>query len=157
MTGASARAVWASRVPRERVMLLIGGTVLVGLLTYWLVVEPLLAAGQQAARALPELRQQSLALHALAEQAKRLRGQAGGAPASASVASLAASAASAGFSPRITDQGEGGFAVLAEGVALNTMRTWLIEVQTGYRLHVRGARLQSAGDGRVNAQLVLGP
>lgn len=156
MSGMSVREWWSTRALRERTLLMAGGAALLILLTYWLVVEPLVAAGGRAARALPELRAQSAELNELAGQARRLKGQAGVASvAPASVASLTASAAGAGLAPRITAQGEGGFAVTAEGASLGALQTWLVQVQSGHRLHVRSARLLVAGEGRIDAQLVL--
>lgn len=148
-------AYWQSRTPRERVLLRAAAGGLVLALLWLLLLDPLRVAGNKAERALPELHRQTAEMRTLAAEARRLQAHAGLVAVSAT--DLEKSAGHFGLAPAITPQGEGRFAVRLQGVALTALLDWLGHVQRESHLFAWQASLRAAGEGRVEAQLVLAP
>ncbi len=146
---------WQSRTPRERLLLRAAAASLVLALLWLLVLEPLRVAGNKAERALPALHRQAAEMRLLAAETRQLQAHAG--PVAVSATDLEKGAGHFGLAPAITPQGEGRFAVRLQGVSLTALLDWLGHVQRESHLFVWQARLRAAGEGRVEAQLVLAP
>lgn len=147
---------WRRRAARERFILLAGAGVVLVAMLYVLAVEPLLAAGRQAAAALPELRRQASEMRAMAAEAGQLAARARSPAPAVGVADLNAGLAGAGLVGRVTAQGEAGYAVQLEAAPMSGLVTWLEQAQRGQRLYVRHAQLRAVGQGKVSGRLLLG-
>jgi type II secretory pathway component PulM len=142
--------------PRERLLVLVGGAFLLCVGLWFGVAEPLREAAKKADRVLPELRRQTAEMHQLASEVNQLKAKASQPPLSPETATLVGEASQRGFSPRIIETGDGGFAVHLDGVAMSRLVEWLSGLSGGHRLYVREARLNDAGEGLVSGELVLG-
>lgn len=154
---ASMKEAWRARAPRERAFLSIGAGFLGLVLVYLLAVDPMLAAGRKAERALPELRRQDAAMTALAERARELRAQPLPAAAVPDPAALGEQARRAGLALQLAPADDGSVSVKVDQVAAAALFGWLADVQDGSRLFVREADLGASGPGKVSGTLSLAP
>lgn len=148
--------IWRRRSPRERRMLIVGGGALAVALSYVLIIAPLIAAGEKAQRALPELRRQTAEVLRLSEEVRRLRTRPAPA-ATADAAALTAAALRAGLTAKVEPAPGGGFVVRVQGASFAALGGWLGEAQATYRVAVREATLRPAATSGVDAELVLDP
>lgn len=143
--------------PRERLLVLVGGAFLLCVGLWFGVAEPLREAGKKADRVLPELRRETGEMRRLAAEVEQLKVKAGQPAITPELATLVGEASQRGFSPRITETGDGGFSVHLDGVAMSRLTDWLSGLSGRHRVYVREARLNDAGEGLVSGELVLGP
>ncbi len=136
---------WQAQAPRERRLLLIGGTVL-GLYLLWaLAVQPAWRAIARAEQDMLQLDRQWQAMQLLAEEAGTLRQTSAVAPDQAAAA-LEAATARLGAQGRLSLQGDRAVLTL-NGAGTTALRDWLAEARSGARARPVEASLSRAGTG----------
>ena len=147
---------------RERLLVSAGGVLLLWLLLYLMVWEPV-ADEYYGLKESVETQQQTLAwMQQAAAQIKALQRSGAGAAKGLGGRSLLAvvdqSARSGGLGAaikRIEPDGSKGAKVWLEGVAFDPMILWLGQLSKSYRIEPSIITLEPVGNGRVNARLTL--
>ena len=147
---------------RERLLVSAGGGLLLWLLLYLMVWEPV-ADEYYGLKESVETQQQTLAwMQQAAAQIKALQRSGAGAAKGLGGRSLLAvvdqSARSGGLGAaikRIEPDGSKGAKVWLEGVAFDPMILWLGQLSKSYRIEPSIITLEPVGNGRVNARLTL--
>lgn len=147
---------WLARTEQERKFLTIGAGVVVGALLYLLFISPAVTGRAQLEKALPQLRQESAQLRAMAVEAGELSRQppAQGVPMSRE--GLTASMTALGLTPQsVTMTGE--FAkVQLSAVPFSSLVSWLDGQRREGRISVQDANISAQGEGgKVDATLTL--
>ncbi len=144
---ASAAAFWSARTEQERRFLAVGGLVVGLALVYAIFIDPALTGRERLRRELPQLRQETAEMQALAAQAAQLGTQPLPPVAPLSREALAATLAERGLTAQnLTVTGE---YVKAEfkGVQFAGLVTWLDAARRDGRLAVQEAKI-TAQDGK---------
>jgi general secretion pathway protein M len=157
---AQLQARLAQLAPRERLLVIGGGIVLLITLLYLLLWEPLVLAHTQRAAALQSERALATRIEVAAAEAQRNRGS--GNTANLSMSLLAAvdqtsRSPTLGKAPaRVQPEGEREVKVWLEGVAFDNLLRWLQELETRYGISASSAEIER-GDaaGTVSARLTL--
>jgi general secretion pathway protein M len=147
---------------RERMLVSAGSALLVLLLLYLMIWEPV-ASRYTGLRADVEAQQQNLAwMQQAAAQINALKRSAaggaqglGGRSLLAVVDQSARSGGLAGAIKRIEPDGSKGVKVWLEGAVFDAMIIWLGQLNKAYRIEPSMITLEPVGDGRVNARLTL--
>lgn len=157
---AQLRAALDQRTPRERVLLIGGGAILLVLLLYLGIWEPMLRAHQQRGEALASAR----ALAVRIESAAALAQSRGPGVANRQISVLSAVDQSSrgptlGKPPsRLQPDGNGDKSVKVwfEDVSFDNLLRWLAELQTQYAISVGSAEIErGAAPGAVSVRLTL--
>jgi general secretion pathway protein M len=148
--------------PRERMLFSAGGVLLLLLLLYVMIWEPI-AGGYSSLKENVDTKQQTLAwMQQAAAQINALkRSAAGGAQGLGGRSLLAVvdqSARTGGLGDaikRIEPEGSKGVKVWLEGAAFDPMIIWLGKLSKSYQIQPSIITLEPVGNGRVNARLTL--
>ncbi len=151
--------------PRERMIVLVGGSVTLAILLFLLLIEPAVQAYDQRQRSVAALESQLEWMQKTAAEVETLRAQgaAGGNQEGRDrppYVVVEAALADAGLpSPsRLSPAGDNGAARLEfEQVPFDPLVRLLGELRTRHGLEVTQARIQREEQGQVGAQLTLGP
>lgn len=151
---------WAARTAQERKFLTVGGVVIGLALLYLVLISPALDGRDRLHRSLPQLRQQSAEVQALAEQVQALAGQPAGAPSAApglvSREVLAASMTARGLDPAALSMSGELVTLQLSNVAFANLVAWLDEQRRDLRLEVQEAQFSAQdAQGHVNGSLTL--
>lgn len=147
---------------RERMLVSVGGTLLILLFLYTIIWEPI-AGKYSGLKESVEAQKQNLAwMQKAAAQINALQGNAAGAARGLGGRSLLAvvdqsvrSGGLGGTIKRIEPDGSKGVKVWLEGVAFDPMILWLGGLSKTYRIEPSLVTLEPVGGGRVNARLTL--
>lgn len=155
-----ALAYWTARTAQERRFLAAGGVVIVAALLYLVLLEPAIDGRDRLQRALPQLRQQSAQLQAMAEQARALASQPAASPAAApgllTREVLAASMTARGLDPATLSMSGELITLQLNDVLFANLVAWLDEVGREHRVQVQEAQVSSQGaPGHVAGTLTL--
>ena len=151
---------WLERAPRERMILGVGGTVLLLVLLYLLLIEPAWTGIARLERSLPQQRSQAAELNALLGEVKGLKSQPQVATVSVSEVkgAIEASLARAGLkTARVVPLSDGDIQLSFANVPYGTWATWLagIERELGARTTSVVVTGKDATPGNVDAELAL--
>ncbi|RJG14710.1 type II secretion system protein GspM [Massilia cavernae] len=147
---------WLARTGQERKYLTVGGAIALAALVYVIGIDPALAGRDALRKQLPELRQQSAELQAMALEASELAGRPVVQPAPMTEASLKTSLAARGITPAsIAMTGE--YAKLQmNGVSFANLVMWLDAQRRENRIAVQDMVATPQGPaGQVDAALTL--
>ncbi len=149
----SARALWMSLAPRERLWLTVVAWILALLLIWLLAVQP---AWRTLARAPAQLDALDAQLQVMQRQASEVQALRGAAPVTPDQAAAALTAATLrlGDKAKLSVQGERATLTL-NGVGTSALRDWLAEARAGARARPIEANLTRAAAG-FSGTLVLG-
>ena len=147
---------------RERVMVIVGGTVVLITLLYLLIWEPVVNAHASRTAALDASRTLAIKLEVAAQQVQVLRGRNPAATAGRSMSLMSAvdqasKQGSLGKGPsRIQPEGDREVRVWFEDVSFDAMVRWLADLQSRYGVSVQTLDVEpQAAPGRVNVRLSL--
>ena len=151
---------WLERAPRERMILGVGGSVLLLVLLYLLLIEPAWTGIARLERALPQQRAQAAELDALLGEVKGLKSQPQVATVSTSEVkgAIEASLSRAGLkTARVVPLSDGDIQLSFANVPYGTWATWLagIERELGARTTSVVVTGKDATPGNVDAELAL--
>ena len=153
---------FANLEPRERLMISSGGLVLLVLLLYLIIWEPVAGNYQALQDGVAEQKKTLLWMKQAAAELQVLRRRGSGAARGLGGRSLLAvvdqSARSGGLGPsikRIEPEGSKGVKVWLEGVAFDPMILWLGKITRTYQIETSLITIEPQGGGRVNARLTL--
>jgi general secretion pathway protein M len=148
--------------PRERLLVAGGALVLVLLLLYVLIVEPLTSRYASLREGVAEQRKTLVWMQQAAREVQTLKRSAPGAARGLGGRSLLAvadqSARTAGLGDaikRIEPDGGKGVKVWLEGVAFDAMILWLGKLTKTYQIQTSLITIEPQGSGRVHARLTL--
>ena len=127
---------WLERDPRERKMLAIGSAAVVAALLYFVAIGPAINGLTKLQKDLPQLRQQALALQALATQAQALAATPPAAATLSTSESIEASLTRKGFKPQSIVVTGDLVRVQINGVSFAGLLDWLDEMQKAARLTI---------------------
>lgn len=131
--------------PRDRNVLIAGSAVLLVLLLYAFVWDPLQMDHARLRESIPGLRAQATRFDALAGEAERLRGSARGAAAPAGPAAIEAAADRTGVRASIKSieqQSGGKVQVAIEGVGYDALLAWIADVASSAGMSVDSIQVQ---------------
>jgi general secretion pathway protein M len=147
---------------RERKLVAGGAAILVLLIFYLLVWEPVVVAYSELKKNVAEQQETVDWMKQASVRVKALQGRAGGTARSLGGSSLLAvvdkSARLAGLGPaikRVEPDGSKGVKIWLEGAAFDSMVLWLGKLNRSYRIDATVATIEPQGEGRVNARLTL--
>ena len=151
---------WTERAPRERMILGIGGTLLVIVVCYLMLIEPAWTGIGRLERSLPQQRAQAAELDALLGEVKGLKSQPQVATVSPSEikGAIEASLARAGLkTSRIVPLSDGDMQLTFANVPYGTWAAWLagIERELGARATSVVVTGKGGTPGNVDAELAL--
>ena len=151
---------WAERAPRERMILGVGGTVLLIVLLYLMLIEPAWSGINRLERSLPQQRAQAAELDALLGEVKSMKSQPQVAMVSPSEVkgAIEASLARAGLkAARMVPLSDGDMQLTFANVPYGTWASWLagIERELGARTTSLVVTGKDATPGNVDAELAL--
>lgn len=151
---ASAAAFWGARTEQERRFLAIGG-IIVGLaLVYAVLIDPALTGREQLRKALPQLRQETAQMQALAAQAAQLGAQPPAQLQPLSRERLNAALAARGLDAQNLAVTGDYVKVDFKGVQFAGLVTWLDVARRDERLAVQEAKISAQGGREDSAGLV---
>jgi general secretion pathway protein M len=151
---ASAAGFWGARTEQERRFLAVGGIVVGLALVYAVLVDPALTGREQLRKALPQLRQETAEMQALAAQAAQLGAQPPAQLQPLSRDTLNAALAARGLNPQnLTVTGDY-VKVDFKGVQFAGLVTWLDVARRDERLAVQEAKITPQGGKEDSAGLV---
>lgn len=140
-----AREYWRTRAPRERLALLLMGSVLLFGLAWLLLVQPALTTLRETPVQLERLESQLQQTRALAAEAQALRGVAAVGTGQATAA-LRAATERLGDKGRLTLLGDRATLTL-NGASPEALRGWLVEARSAARVRPVEAQITRAGNG----------
>lgn len=154
------RRFWAERAPRERSILLAGGSMLVLVIVYLLLIEPAWTGIGRLERSLPQQRASAAELDALLGEVKALKSRPQVATMSASDArgALDASLAKAGIkASRVVPLADGDVQLTFSNVPYGSWAPWLagIERELGARANAVTVTGRDATPGNVDVEIAL--
>jgi len=154
------RQFWAERAPRERGILLAGGSLLLAVVAYLLLIEPAWTGIGRLEKSLPQQRASAAELDALLGEVKALktRPQVATVSASESRGALEASLARAGLkAARIVPLADGDVQMTFSNVPYSSWAPWLagIERELGARATAVTVTGRDATPGNVDVELAL--
>lgn len=123
---------WNERAPREKLILSVGGIVLLLVLFYLFLIEPAAQGITRLERGLPQQRQQSAQLEALLSEVRNLKSRTSAATISAAEARTAIekSLAGAGLkAARIVPLSDGDLQISFANVSFSSWSTWLSNIE----------------------------
>lgn len=140
-----ARQYWRSRAPRERRLLVAGGTALAVLLVWWIAIQPAWNTLRETPAQLDALETQLQQMQRLAAEGQSLRGTA---PVGTAQAGLALKAATdrLGDKARLTLLGDRATLTL-NGIGTEPLRGWLVEARSAARVRPIDAQLTRGAQG----------
>lgn len=151
---ASAAAFWSARTEQERRFLAVGGIVVGLALVYALLVDPALTGRERLRKELPQLRQETAQMQALAAQAAQLGAQPPAQVQPLSREALTAALAARGLNPQnLTVTGDY-VKVEFKGVQFAGLVTWLDAARRDERLAVQEAKIGTPDGKEDSAGLV---
>ncbi|WP_229420586.1 type II secretion system protein GspM [Pseudoduganella albidiflava] len=151
---AAAGAFWSARTEQERRFLAVGGIVVGLALVYAVLVDPALTGREQLRKALPQLRQETAEMQALAAQAAQLGAQAPVQVQPLSRERLTAALAARGLDAQNLAVTGDYVKVDFKGVQFAGLVTWLDAVRRDERLAVQEAKIGTQGGKEDSAGLV---
>ncbi|QCP14846.1 type II secretion system protein M [Pseudoduganella umbonata] len=151
---ASADGFWSARTEQERRFLAVGGIVVGLALAYAVLVDPALTGREQLAKALPQLRQETAEMQALAAQAAQLGTQPAAQVQPLSRDMLNAALAARGLNPQNLAVTGDYVKVDFKGVPFAGLVTWLDAARRDERLAVQEAKIGTQGGKEDSAGLV---
>ena len=161
-TAVQARERFLALQMRERLMVVVGGAVVLITLVYLLIWEPMVNAHAARTTALDTARAQAITLERAAQQVQVLRGRNPAATAGRSMSLMSAvdqasKQGSLGKGPsRIQPEGDREVRVWFEDVSFDAMVRWLADLQSRYGVSVQTLDVEpQAAPGRVNVRLSL--
>ncbi|MDF3035533.1 MAG: type secretion system protein [Paucimonas sp.] len=123
-------AFWAERDARERKILMVGGTALLAILLYMILIGPALTGRAKLNKSLPTLRQQSAEMQMLARQATSLRStESDSLAVEASDETIGNSLVRRGLKPRSVTQTGNQIRVQLPDSSFSAISAWLAEIQ----------------------------
>jgi len=153
---------FAGLEPRERLLVSGGGVVLLVLLLYLMIWEPIASNYQALNEGVAEQKKTLVWMKQAAAELKLLQrsgsGTARGLGGRSLLAVVDQSARSGGLGPaikRIEPEGGKGVKVWLEGVAFDPMILWLGKITRTYQIETSIITIEPQGAGRVNARLTL--
>jgi general secretion pathway protein M len=147
---------WSERNERERRILTIGAVAVAVGICYALLFNPALKGRKQLNGELPELRQQSAEMQALAAQVSQLKNVSSAASDPVSQESVAASLGTRGLKPKNVSVSDGFVRLQLDGVSFAGLADWLDEQQKTTHLVVIEANFVAQKQlDTVNATLTL--
>lgn len=155
------KAWWNGHQPRERLILGVGGVLLIIAIFFVAIWEPLHKARQNGESALEQSRKMATRLEAIALEVERSRGVGGATAANRNLSLLAAVDQASklpdlGKAPsRIQPEGEKEVKVWFEDVSFNALVQWIQILQTQYGLNVSAAEIERRSEGSVSVRLSL--
>lgn len=154
------RQFWAERAPRERSILLAGGSLLIVVIVYLMLIEPAWTGIGRLERSLPQQRASAAELDALLGEVKSLKSRPQVATMSATDArgALDASLAKAGLkAARIVPLADGDVQLTFSNVPYGTWAPWLagIERELGARATAVTVTGRDATPGNVDVEIAL--
>jgi general secretion pathway protein M len=154
------RQFWAERAPRERSILLVGGSLLLAVVAYLVLIEPAWTGIGRLEKSLPPQRANAAELDALLGEVKSLkaRPQVATVSASESRGALEASLARAGLkAARIVPLADGDVQMTFSNVPYSSWAPWLagIERELGARATAVNVTGKDATPGNVDVELAL--
>lgn len=151
---ASAAGFWSARTEQERRFLTVGGIVVGLALVYAVLVDPALTGRDRLRKELPELRQQTAEMQALAAQAAQLGAQPPAQVQPLSQERLNAALAARGLTPQTLAVTGDYVKVDFKGVQFAGLATWLDAARREERLAVQEAKIGTQGGREDSAGLV---
>lgn len=154
------RLFWAERAPRERGALLVGGTIVLAAIVFWLLIEPAFRGISRLERSLPQQRAAAAELESLLSEVKTMRAR----PQVASVSSSDVRAAvdsslgRAGIkAARIVPLSDGDLQLTFSDVPYSSWAPWLagIERELGARATAVTVTARDKTPGNVDVELAL--
>ena len=153
------------RTPRERVLLLTMAALVILLLLYSLIIEPLVQSRAELTDVVERNRQIYTSIRAAAAEARALRrGNVGasssrGQEAQGLIGQIEQSARQKGLADnlkRIQPTGKSEIGIWFEQSRFETLLGWLAEMEHQYGIEVKSLEIERTGAGIVNARVVLG-
>ena len=144
---------WGALAERERLLLIVGSTLLAGALLWWLGLAPALRSLRTAPGQIDAIDGQLQDMQRLAAEVRELRAQ----PVitlSQAQAALTAAGQRLGDKARVTLQGDRAVVELI-GLDGEALGAWLAEARLGARARVVEAQLNRTPQGRYSGRLVL--
>ncbi len=160
----SMQARWASRQPRERLLLMTGMGALILIIAYLSLWEPAARGIRQLGVELPMLRTQYAAMQAMAQEVARLRGRPSSAklPQSEQVTAVRQSLERVGLKASVESAGDGRVRIRIEDTDYAAWAAWLASVENDLGARTAKASLSAlsagnaaAASGHVRVELVL--
>lgn len=147
---------WLARTEQERKYLAAGGAIVLLALVYSIFIDPALTGRAELRRQLPQLRQQTAELQALALEAGQLAGQPAPQPAPMTRETLTAGLSARGITPQALElTGEYAKLQLAN-VSFANLVMWLDAQRRENRISVQDMTVTALGaPGQVDASLTL--
>lgn len=155
MKPSSASPFWSERTPRERLILGVGGGLLLLVLCWLLLIEPALQGREQWKKALPALRADYAQMQSLSQQAASAPAPSAAAPAP-DRAAIERGLADHGMKAQSLNVSEDGVRVTLTDVSFSALTDWMQQVQRDAQLvvDVAGITARDRID-RVDANLSL--
>lgn len=151
---ASAAGFWSARTEQERRFLAVGGIVVGLALVYSVLIDPALTGREALRKALPQLRQETAEMQALAAQAAQLGAQPSVQLQPLSRDTLNAALAARGLNPQNLAVTGDYVKVDFKGVQFAGLVTWLDAARRDERLAVLEAKISAQGGNDNSAGLV---
>ena len=149
-------AFWEQREPRERLILGVGGSVLLLALLYWLLIEPALSGRAQLEKTLPALRQQAASFQAQAREAATLAGKGAQNIQPITREQIESSLASRGLRAQNITVAPDQIRLQLPSASFSELMAWLNEMQRSSRVTVVDANIAALDAiNTVNATLTL--
>lgn len=155
MKRSTASGFWAERTPRERLILGVGGGLLLLVLCWLLLIDPALQGRAQWKQALPALRADYAQMQSLAQQASAAPAPSAAAP-PPDRAALERSLAGHGMKAQSLNAGEDGVRIVLTDVSFAALTDWIQQAQRDAQLVVAEAGITARERiDRVDANLSL--